>query len=97
MALSIELTPEVMSIGGLLIGGIGWVATYLLSSKDKQIAKLEEENAAYRLRINTLQDRALETLQRQIEDEREQAKLMTYFARSLEGQTEAIKSVVRKP
>lgn len=100
MSLMVELTPEVISIGGGIGVIIGWGVTHFLSGKDKEIVRLEaqletlkKECATYRERIDVLQDREMETLRREVEVERQQAHVLNHLAKSLDEHTNMIRVI----
>lgn len=83
MATTVEITGETLGFASLVIGAVGTVVGYVFNLKDRHVERLEKEIDAYRLRINTLQDRLYEAMQTQLAIDRERAGLNNQLARTL--------------
>lgn len=83
-------------VSPILVAMISAVA-YLWTQRDKiyeqQIAKLEEEIKAGRLKVSELQDRALAALQAQLDEARKRIETDQRLAASFEQQTDILRGL----
>lgn len=80
----------ITGLGGAVAGAIGYAVRYVLAGKDAEIKELKAECAAYRLRIDTMQNESLATLKETVAAERKRAETDQRVATALEAQAAAL-------
>lgn len=91
----VDIPNGILAIVTMILTAIGTAVAYVFKQKDKQIEGLQAEGAAYRLKIDALQDKAQDALRAQLEAERKNAETWQGVARSVSDLAAILKTPVK--